>query len=90
VAELSAQVSMAQNLKTQLAAGSATHVAWQEVVRVSAAVSAEAGDRTLVENLLVSQWSGGEIKLAADVTRVLESWRSVRVLCAGGGRDHAA
>jgi hypothetical protein len=57
---------------------------------VSAAVSAEAGDRTLVENLLVSQWSGGEIKLAADVTRVLESWRSVRVLCAGGGRDHAA
>ena len=90
VAELSAQVSMAQNLKTQLAAGSANHVAWQEVVRVSAAVSAEAGDRTLVENLLVSQWSGGEIKLAADVTRVLESWRSVRVLCAGGGRDHAA
>jgi hypothetical protein len=63
---------------------------WQEVVRVTAALSKDDPDRTLVENLLASQWAKDVIKLVPDVTSVLDGWNSVRALCVGGRHARAA
>jgi len=83
VAGLFAEVSMAQNVNAKVASGGNTHASWQEVIRVSAATDQRDPDRTLIENLLAGQWSKGVIKLVPDVTKVLESWKQVRALCAG-------
>ena len=83
VAGLFAEVSMAQNVNAKVASGGNTHASWQEVIRVSAATDQRDPDRTLIENLLAGQWSKGVIKLVPDVTKVFESWKQVRALCAG-------
>ncbi|MFM7807304.1 MAG: hypothetical protein ACKPEA_05165, partial [Planctomycetota bacterium] len=90
VAELFAQVSMAQSVNTQVMSSGQPFKSWQEVVRVTAALGKNDPDRTLVENLLTSQWAKGTIKVELDVSKVLRAWQSVRALCAGGRHASAA
>ena len=90
VAVLFAEVSMAQNLNQPVMSSGNPFKSWQEVVRVTAALSKDDPDRTLVENLLASQWAKDVIKLVPDVTTVLDGWNSVRALCVGGRHARAA
>jgi hypothetical protein len=90
VADLFAQVSMAQSVNTQVMSSGAPFKNWQEVVRVTAALGKSDPDRTLIENLLTSHWSNGTIKQPADVAKVLNRWTAVRALCAGGKHARAA
>lgn len=90
VAELFAQVSMAQSVNTQVTSSGQPFKSWQEVVRVTAALEKNDPDRTLIENLLTSQWAKGTIKVELDVSKVLRAWQSVRALCAGGRHASAA
>jgi hypothetical protein len=90
VAVLFAEVSMAQNLNQPVMSSGNPFKSWQEVVRVTAALSKDDPDRTLVENLLASQWAKDVIKLVPDVTSVLDGWNSVRALCVGGRHARAA
>jgi len=77
-------------VKAKVVSGSNTHAAWQEVVRVSAAIDQRDPYRALIENLLAGQWSKGVIKLVPDVTKVLDSWKQVNALCAGANHARTA
>jgi len=90
VAALFAEVAVAQNITMNIHSGSAQHQAWQEVLRVSASLSKSDPDRTLIENLLMGQWSKGEIARVADVAQVLESWTSIRAFNRRGNSVRAA
>jgi len=90
IAGLFGEVAMAQSVKAKVVSGSNTHAAWQEVVRVSAAIDQRDPYRALIENLLASQWSKGVIKLVPDVTKVLDSWKQVNALCAGANHARTA
>ena len=88
VAELFAEVAMAQNVQERVVSGSSEFQCWQEVLRVSASMDKHDPDRTLVENLLASQWAKRTIKIVPDVAEVLNAWKETRALCTGG--THAA
>ncbi|NBX25772.1 MAG: hypothetical protein EBQ99_06950, partial [Planctomycetes bacterium] len=84
VAGLFAEVTMGQNIKSQVSSSGASFAAWQEALRVLASIPTKDADRGLIENLLASQWSGRVITRKEDVATVLDSWKRVRAACAGG------
>ena len=73
-----------QNLKQFVTAGSANHRAWQAIVKQLADIAADNPEEPLIRNLLAGLFSANHIQTEDDVHAVLNSWRSVRALCASG------
>jgi MoxR-like ATPase len=77
-AELYALVATAQDVHESVQSRSARHATWQAVVGALARLPAESPDTVLATNLLAGLFGRGDLASEADVTRVLEAWRSAR------------